>query len=150
MSRKDDVQVLVRNPKASKSISQKTLIACLIGGIAILSLLIYLFIIALDLKSTHGLNPSEPNENYDSSKSCPYVEFDYLLLAVRWPPSDCTEDQCVPSIPDRWIIHGLWPNFANGSWPQNCCPSAPFDEGAVAPLESRLLVCHFILQYFIH
>lgn len=145
MGRKVDKQVLILPPNSRKRISQKAVIACLIFGIAFISLLIYGFIIALDLKSRPFLDPgdlmNDAVPDLDAgSPVCPQVDFDYLLLAVRWPVSDCTEGQCVHQIPDRWLIHGLWPNYANGSWPQNCCHSTPFHVQDVEPLESRLRV----------
>lgn len=145
MSASGDKEVLVHDPNSKHKISQKALIGCLIFGIAVVSLLIYGFIISLDLKSSHGLNPSDADLTDNAAEACPYSEFDYLLFAVRWPLSDCTEEECVPNVPNRWLVHGLWPNFANGSWPQFCCPGTPFNMRAIESLQPRLLVRPLIL-----
>ena len=140
MSRKEDTQVLVHAVNSKNGISQKAFIACLVFGIAFLSLLIYGFIIALDLKSSPPPYIPDANLAGEEAKPCPDVEFDYLLLSLRWPLSACTEGQCVPEVPSRWLVHGLWPNYANGSWPEFCCPSTPFEEDPLQPLRPRLLV----------
>lgn len=36
-----------------------------------------------------------------------------------------------------FLIHGLWPNFRNGSWPQ-FCPGPPFKSGNINDLEEEL------------
>lgn len=140
MSRSGDKELLVHVADSRHKISQKALIGCLIFGIAVVSLLIYGFIISLDLKSNHGLDPLDADLTDNAAEVCPYSEFDYLLLTVRWPLSDCAEGQCVPQIPNRWLVHGLWPNFENGSWPEFCCRSTPFKEAAIESLHPRLLV----------
>jgi ribonuclease T2 len=52
--------------------------------------------------------------------------FDYYLLNLSWSPEFChshpTNAQC--SIHSTFVLHGLWPQNANGSYPQNCS-SAP-------------------------
>ena len=140
MVRKEDKEILVHcSTQAKQGISQKGMIACLVIGIAILSLLIYLFILALNPKQQPDLFDDVP-VGPEPVSHCPDVDFDYLLLAVRWPLSDCTEGQCVHDPPNHWVIHGLWPNYSNGTWPEYCCRSRPFQEEAIHQLEPRLKV----------
>lgn len=35
----------------------------------------------------------------------------------------------------HFTIHGLWPNYNNGQWPQFCDPDYKFDEDQIADLE---------------
>lgn len=60
------------------------------------------------------------------------------MLAVGWPPSECSPEKCIIS-PDRWVIHGLWPNFKSGKYPQYCCSKETFDEDKLVPLKGDLL-----------
>lgn len=64
--------------------------------------------------------------------------FDYLILALSWSPQFCADEknqkhnteQCVISnakgnksfskIDNGLVVHGLWPQFNDGGYPQNC------------------------------
>ncbi|CAI5450847.1 unnamed protein product [Caenorhabditis angaria] len=73
--------------------------------------------------------------------------FDYLMFTTIYPTAVCRADD--DSVPDsceipkgtpQWTIHGLWPNYENGSYPQ-FCPGTPsrFDENLIKPIEPKLL-----------
>lgn len=79
---------------------------------------------------------------------CPISKFDYTLLTIRWPPGICESTDCIDNYPQQWLIHGLWPNYSNGSWPQFCCPSTPFDVEEVEPIRPQLEVGVLLLFYF--
>lgn len=51
----------------------------------------------------------------------------YLLLAISWTPSWCAlegtmrgADRCRTGAGAGWLVHGLWPQFENGGWPEFC------------------------------
>lgn len=48
--------------------------------------------------------------------------FDYYVLALSWSPEFChshpTKPECV-SGKFGFVVHGLWPQYANG-YPENC------------------------------
>lgn len=55
------------------------------------------------------------------------AEFDYYLLALSWSPSWCAKDagragagQCAPERDLGFSLHGLWPQFETGGWPEFC------------------------------
>jgi len=73
----------------------------------------------------------------------PALGFDYLHLVQEWPGSFCdTKRGCkwpaVEPDPQGWLLHGLWPEFNNGSWPQYCDPSAPFNMTAIQDMLPEL------------
>ncbi|GLI60009.1 hypothetical protein VaNZ11_002072 [Volvox africanus] len=62
--------------------------------------------------------------------------FDYFLLVRQWPGSYCTKHECL-FLQDRWFnftIHGLWPNYKDGTWPQFCNPDSVFNEDELTDL----------------
>lgn len=55
------------------------------------------------------------------------AEFDYYLLALSWSPSWCAgardrqdADQCAPDRDFGFLLHGLWPQYETGGWPEFC------------------------------
>jgi ribonuclease T2 len=61
-------------------------------------------------------------------------QFDYYLLSLSWSPSYCLihrEDlaQC-GSKGLGFVLHGLWPQFTNGGYPEHCAVDAPLSAAA--------------------
>lgn len=48
--------------------------------------------------------------------------FDYYLLNLSWSPEFCYSHQNAPECGRRttFVLHGLWPQNSDGSYPQNC------------------------------
>lgn len=51
--------------------------------------------------------------------------FDLLLLVRTWPPTFCEQlremrEECTLGPVEAFTIHGLWPQYATGGWPQYC------------------------------
>lgn len=51
----------------------------------------------------------------------------YLVLAISWTPSWCAGDgagrddsRCDSGSGAGWLVHGLWPQFDRGGWPEFC------------------------------
>lgn len=97
------------------------------------------------------IQPPTPASNYDLNQiydlkdlglpKCPTKDFDYLLLAIRWPPSFCNYAHCKKGAGMYdWDIHGLWPDFRNGSYPKNCCDEYKFEYEELKPIKSDLEV----------
>jgi ribonuclease T2 len=52
--------------------------------------------------------------------------FDLLLLVRTWPPTFCEElkevhlENCTAPPLQEFTLHGLWPEYSSGGWPQYC------------------------------
>ncbi|GAB4840017.1 Ribonuclease pancreatic beta-type [Ancistrocladus abbreviatus] len=72
------------------------------------------------------------------------ADFDFFYFVQQWPGAYCDTKGhhcCYPKSGKPaadFGIHGLWPNYADGSYPSNCDPSNPFDESEIQDLEDRL------------
>lgn len=52
-------------------------------------------------------------------------EFDYYLLTLSWSPEFCysqahAEKPECQSGHNGFVLHGLWPQYAHGGYPENC------------------------------
>jgi ribonuclease T2 len=64
--------------------------------------------------------------------------FDYYLLTLSWAPEFCasnpsarTSDECNPNKHMGLVVHGLWPQYDNGQWPQDCASTPPVSSATV-------------------
>ncbi|KAH9745618.1 Ribonuclease 2 [Citrus sinensis] len=73
-------------------------------------------------------------------------EFDYFNFALQWPGTQCQHTRhCCPSngccrgsnAPTEFTIHGLWPDYNDGTWP-SCCKKSKFDEKEISTLLDTL------------
>ncbi|KAI7747459.1 hypothetical protein M8C21_031859 [Ambrosia artemisiifolia] len=70
-------------------------------------------------------------------------DFDFFYFVQQWPGSYCDTKQgcCYPSTgkPESdFGIHGLWPEYNDGSYPSNCDPDSPFDASEISDLMSQM------------
>ncbi|GMT09636.1 hypothetical protein PFISCL1PPCAC_933 [Pristionchus fissidentatus] len=70
--------------------------------------------------------------------------FDYLMFTMIYPTATCMADDdqapgsCeIPAGTAQWTIHGLWPNYADGSYPQ-FCDHQKFDKDQVQQLHDQM------------
>lgn len=73
-------------------------------------------------------------------------EFDYFALALQWPGTFCqrTRHCCASNgccrgsnSPGIFTIHGLWPDYNDGTWP-SCCTKSRFDPKEISTLNEAL------------
>jgi ribonuclease T2 len=51
--------------------------------------------------------------------------FDYYLLTLSWSPTFCLthkDDVQCSGKGYGFVLHGLWPQYAKGGWPESCPP----------------------------
>lgn len=67
--------------------------------------------------------------------------FDYYLLTLSWAPEFCathssnaTSSECDPKRHYGFVVHGLWPENNNGSYPQHCGSAQPVSQSIVQEL----------------
>ncbi|XP_021746760.1 ribonuclease 1-like [Chenopodium quinoa] len=70
-------------------------------------------------------------------------DFDFFYFVQQWPGSYCDTEKscCYPSTgkPEAdFGIHGLWPNYNDGSYPSSCDPSSQFDQSQTSSLLKRM------------
>ena len=82
----------------------------------------------------------DPPRHHTRASTPPSSAFDYFLFVRQWDPSICDAMRCGPRKPtaDAFTIHGLWPERADGSWPQYCGHPDSWSPAALAPLLPRL------------
>uniref|UniRef100_A0A1D1Z8R6 Extracellular ribonuclease LE n=1 Tax=Anthurium amnicola TaxID=1678845 RepID=A0A1D1Z8R6_9ARAE len=78
-----------------------------------------------------------------SSVPCTAQDFDFFYFVMQWPGSYCDTKQscCYPTTGKPaadFGIHGLWPNYNDGSYPSNCDPDSPFDASKIQDLIGRM------------
>ncbi|CAI9096591.1 OLC1v1032776C1 [Oldenlandia corymbosa var. corymbosa] len=74
---------------------------------------------------------------------CASQDFDFFYFVQQWPGSYCDTNKgcCYPKTGKPaadFGIHGLWPNYKDGSYPSNCDPQAPFNPSEIRDLSSRI------------
>ena len=64
-------------------------------------------------------------------------KFDFYVMSLSWSPGFCATAagrndplQCGPGSRFAFVLHGLWPQYERGGWPQNCSTEAA-DESLV-------------------
>jgi len=69
--------------------------------------------------------------------------FDFYYFVQQWPGSYCDTRRgcCYPRTgkpASEFSIHGLWPNYNTGKWPQFCGSSREFEYSKISDLEEEL------------
>jgi ribonuclease T2 len=79
--------------------------------------------------------------------------FDYYLLTLSWAPQFCatksaaaSSSECDPARHYGYVVHGLWPQNDNGSYPQHCASARPVSSATARQMlgimPSRGLIQH--------
>lgn len=98
------------------------------GGTFRKLMVVFLFL-ALAINATAGKHHSQSrSSNADNTPG----GFDYYLLVLSWAPEFCATHQssmssseCDPNRHYGFVVHGLWPQNNDGSWPKDCGGAQP-------------------------
>jgi ribonuclease T2 len=73
--------------------------------------------------------------------------FDYYLLSLSWAPSYCATPsgrknpwECGPGSGYGFVVHGLWPQYTSGQWPQCCQAVRPVTPSTMVDAVSRVMI----------
>jgi ribonuclease T2 len=75
-------------------------------------------------------------------------EFDYYVLSLSWSPTYCEgqpeSSQCKAEVPYAFVVHGLWPQYERGGYPQYCDTAPGLDDPSVMLdiMPARGLISH--------
>nr|AFK33515.1 unknown [Medicago truncatula] len=77
------------------------------------------------------------------SIQCLSDDFDFFYFVQQWPGAYCDTKQscCYPKTGKPTAdfgIHGLWPNYNDGSWPSNCDPDSTLDKSQISDLMKNM------------
>jgi ribonuclease T2 len=100
-------------------------------------------LIALTIFSVGMSDAREPRNGTQRGDSVAGV-FDYYLLTLSWSPTFCLthrENEQCSGKGYGFVLHGLWPQYANGGWPQSCSARAP-----LSPAERARGLTLFVTQ----
>lgn len=58
------------------------------------------------------------------------LAFDFFIFSQTWTPTFCkiNPQKCLESPVENFVIHGLWPQYDNNSYPQYCKPCEKFNK----------------------
>ncbi|KAJ3673370.1 hypothetical protein LUZ60_006744 [Juncus effusus] len=70
-------------------------------------------------------------------------DFDFFYFVQQWPGSYCDTQRrcCYPTTGKpaaEFTIHGLWPNYNDGTYPSNCDQNQEFDYSEIEDLEKTM------------
>ncbi|KAL0447043.1 UNVERIFIED_CONTAM: Ribonuclease 1 [Sesamum latifolium] len=70
-------------------------------------------------------------------------DYDFFYFVQQWPGSYCDSKRscCYPKTgkpASDFSIHGLWPNYNDGSYPSNCDSENQFDPSKISDLSRRM------------
>ena len=68
------------------------------------------------------------------------MAWDYLMFVQYWPTTWINRDHIKNTnfTNDHFNVHGIWPQYNNGSYPQFCNKTVKFDPSQLAPIRSDL------------
>ena len=86
-----------------------------------------LTIMALIALTVGGIGVSSARQSQSSKAPAESVAgvFDYYLLTLSWSPTFCLthkDDAQCSGKGYGFVLHGLWPQYAKGGWPESCPP----------------------------
>ncbi|HZD33149.1 MAG TPA: ribonuclease T2 [Candidatus Angelobacter sp.] len=102
-----------------------------------LTTLVLLVVLCVSV-SGNGFARHKNNQSTSDASSGTVGVFDYYLLTLSWAPEFCATNaagrssaECATNKHMGLVVHGLWPQYDNGKWPQDCASSPPVASSTV-------------------
>jgi len=100
-----------------------------------------------------GSLPSQSHGHHGNQADNTPGSFDLYLLVLSWAPEFCathasnaSSSECDPKRHNGFVVHGMWPENNDGSYPQHCAPAQPVAGATVdrilAIIPARGLIQH--------
>lgn len=110
--------------------------------------LLWLLVVAVSLSGSTAYARSHKH-NADNTPG----QFDYYLLTLSWAPEFCatqggrgSSSECGPSHHFGFVVHGLWPENEDGSYPQHCGSSSPVSQDIVRQM-MPIMPASYLIQH---
>ena len=101
------------------------------------------------LLSSTALYAKSHKHNADNTPG----QFDYYLLTLSWAPEFCATEagrgsssECGPSHHFGFVVHGLWPENEDGSYPQHCGTAPPVSQDIVRQM-MPIMPASYLIQH---
>jgi ribonuclease T2 len=98
--------------------------------------LLIVAVAAILVATTYVLNPMHCPDH----KTAPAADFELYIMSMSYQPEFCHKHEDFPGCrkPENFwkshlTIHGMWPEFKDGTWPQ-FCTTEELDNATIAPL----------------
>jgi ribonuclease T2 len=93
---------------------------------AVVGLILAVAVVVTASSKKHGSGSASSHADNTPGK------FDYYQLTLSWAPEFCatqganrSSSECDPGRHYGLVVHGLWPQNDDGSWPHNCAGASP-------------------------
>ncbi|CAN1208991.1 hypothetical protein TUMEXPCC7403_02125 [Tumidithrix helvetica PCC 7403] len=89
------------------------------------------FLLAILIAFSIGFSDASAKSQSNQKK------FDYYLLSLSWSPQYCADTGISNGDPQckgrrlGFVVHGLWPQYSSGGYPQSCAKTPPVRENLV-------------------
>jgi len=106
---------------------------CLVAGVAYLRLQGSSGEAGNPPRNRDGAAPAVASAPAGAGVSAATAQYDYFLLSLSWSPSYCLvhdDDRAQCSKGYGFVLHGLWPQNAEGGYPENCARDATLSSAA--------------------
>lgn len=81
-------------------------------------------------------------------------QFDYYLLSLSWAPTYCAtpsgrqnSQECGAGTHYGMVVHGLWPQFSSGQWPQCCQAVSPVTPSPTIDKVSQVMIGSSLMEH---
>lgn len=108
-----------------------------------------LAIVVLIVLALGSMGAANARQSGDARAQSVAGVFDYYLLALSWSPTFCLTHQADAQCSGKgygFVLHGLWPQYTRGGWPQSCAPQVPLtaaeQKKGLALFPTRKLMAH--------